>query len=44
VTAEDVSAFAAPVLRHRLQRNYLAESDDVGVEEIVAAIVAAVAP
>ncbi|MEQ8861444.1 MAG: AAA family ATPase [Pseudomonadales bacterium] len=39
VTADDVRAFAAPVLRHRLQLNYLAESDGIQVDDVVAAVV-----
>ena len=35
VTPDDVRAFAGPVLRHRLQLNYLAESEGVGVDEVV---------
>jgi MoxR-like ATPase len=43
VTPEDVQAFAAPVLRHRLQLNYLAESEGVGVDDVIAAVVQRVA-
>ncbi len=32
---EDVKAVALPVLRHRLVRNYKAEADGVGVDEII---------
>ena len=35
VTARDIQALAPPVLRHRLQANYLAESDGVPVEKII---------
>jgi len=36
VTARDIQALAPPVLRHRLQVNYLAESDEVSVEDVIA--------
>jgi MoxR-like ATPase len=39
VTEEDISKLAAPVLRHRLQLNYLAESDQVDVDTIVADLI-----
>ncbi|HEX7035824.1 MAG TPA: MoxR family ATPase [Pseudomonadales bacterium] len=39
VTPDDVRAFAAPVLRHRVQVNYLAQSEGIGVEELIAAVV-----
>jgi len=32
---EDVTAVAMPVLRHRIVRNYKAEADGVGVEDII---------
>lgn len=35
VSASDIRALAAPVLRHRLQGNYLAESDGVSVEAVI---------
>ena len=35
VTAQDIRALAPPVLRHRLQANYLAESDGVTVDDII---------
>jgi MoxR-like ATPase len=38
VTTDDVAAFAAPMLRHRLQRNYLAESDGVEMDELIASV------
>ena len=38
VTADDVRALAGPVLRHRLQRNYVAESDGVSVDDVIAAL------
>lgn len=38
VTAEDVRVLAAPVLRHRLQLNYLAESEGVSQDDLVAEI------
>jgi len=43
VAPEDVRAFVAPVLRHRLQLNYLAESEGVGVDDVIAAVVQGVA-
>ena len=36
VVADDVRALAGPVLRHRLQRNYVAESDGVSVDDLIA--------
>ncbi len=44
VTTADVRAFAAPVLRHRLQLNYLAESDGVSVDDVIASVLAQVPP
>ncbi len=38
VTPEDVRALTAPVLRHRLQLNYLAESEGVTPDDLVAEI------
>ena len=35
VTADDIRALAAPVLRHRLQTNYLAEADGVEVDDVI---------
>ena len=35
VTADDIQALAPPVLRHRLQANYLAESDGVSVDDVI---------
>lgn len=35
---EDVKAIALPVLRHRIVRNYKAEADGVGVDEIIDAL------
>jgi MoxR-like ATPase len=43
VTTDDVRTFAAPVLRHRLQVNYLAESDGVNAEALIDAVTAGVA-
>jgi len=40
VTGEDVAALAAPILRHRLQLNYLAESEQVSADDLIAAIAA----
>ncbi len=39
---EDVRSVAAPVLRHRLLRNFHAEAEQVGVEQIVEELLAAV--
>ncbi len=35
VTPDDIRTLALPILRHRLQLNYLAESDQVDVDELV---------
>ncbi|MDA1073939.1 MAG: MoxR family ATPase [Proteobacteria bacterium] len=35
VIEEDISELAAPILRHRLQLNYLAESDQVNVDDLI---------
>jgi MoxR-like ATPase len=35
VTPEDITTLALPVLRHRLQLNYLAESDHVRVDDLI---------
>ena len=35
VTREDIAALAGPVLRHRLQSNYLAEADGVDVDDVI---------
>ena len=35
---EDIKAIALPVLRHRIVRNYKAEADGVGVDEIIASL------
>ena len=32
---EDVRAVAVPILRHRLVRNFKAEAEGIGVEQIV---------
>jgi MoxR-like ATPase len=37
---EDVKAIAAPVLRHRLVKNYKAEADGVSVEDLIARFMA----
>jgi MoxR-like ATPase len=42
VIAEDVRALAAPVLRHRVFRNYHAEAAGIEADAIVSAVVAAV--
>ena len=36
---EDVQAIAKPVLRHRIVRNFKAEADGVGVDEIINRII-----
>ena len=38
VSAGDIDALAGPVLRHRLQGNYLAESDGVSVPDVIQAV------
>ena len=35
VVADDIRSLALPVLRHRLQLNYLAESDHVTVDDLI---------
>ncbi|MDH3637134.1 MAG: AAA family ATPase, partial [Gammaproteobacteria bacterium] len=40
---EDIRALARPVLRHRLLRNFRAESEQVGVEQIIDELIATVA-
>ena len=42
VTAEDIQALVAPVLRHRVLLNYRAEADGMRVEEVIRRLVAAV--
>jgi len=42
VSAEDLRALALPVLRHRIFRNYRAESEGVGVDEILREILSRV--
>ena len=44
VSASDIDALTGPVLRHRLQANYVAESDGVGVDSVIAAVREHVAP
>ena len=39
VSADDVRALVAPVLRHRMQLNYVAESEGVSVESLLEAVV-----
>ena len=41
---EDVRALASPVLRHRILRNFHAESERIGVNQIVDQLLAAVSP
>ena len=43
VAVEDVRQLAAPVLVHRIVRNFHAEADGVRASDLVAAIVASVA-
>ena len=38
---EDVKAVAAPVLRHRIVRNYKAEAEGISTDEIVKRLIAA---
>ena len=33
--SEDVKAVALPVLRHRIVRNYKAEADGIGVDDLI---------
>lgn len=42
VTAEDIQALAAPVLRHRILLNYKAEAEGVRVEDVIKRLVAGV--
>jgi MoxR-like ATPase len=42
VSADDVSAVAAPVLRHRLIPNFAAQSEGISADEIVKRLLAAV--
>lgn len=42
VTREDVSALAAPVLRHRLLLSFAAEAEQRSTDEVIAALLAAV--
>jgi MoxR-like ATPase len=35
---EDVKAVAAPILRHRLVRNYKAEADGFSMDKIIASL------
>jgi len=35
VTREDVDALAAPVLRHRVMLNYMAEADGVDIDSVL---------
>src|SRR5690606_31554076 len=35
VTRDDVSALVLPVLRHRMLTNYFAESDGIGVDDVL---------
>jgi MoxR-like ATPase len=44
VTPEDVATLAAPVLRHRIQLNYVADSDQVDADELIADIVSETRP
>jgi MoxR-like ATPase len=41
VTREDIAALALPVLRHRMLTNYFAESDGVGVDDVLNQLLAA---
>jgi MoxR-like ATPase len=44
VTEADLRALALPVLRHRVLTNYQAESDGVGVDQMLTRVVDAVLP
>jgi len=39
VTSEDIEALAHPVMRHRMQLNYLAESDGIAVDAVIDQII-----
>jgi len=39
VTREDMNALAAPVLRHRVLLNYFADSDGVGMEDVIGDVI-----
>jgi len=39
VTPEDMNALAAPVLRHRVLLNYFADSDGVGMEDVLGDVI-----
>ena len=43
VTREDITALAAPVLRHRVLVNYRAEAEGVGVSKVIERVLAGVA-
>ena len=42
VTREDITALAAPVLRHRVLVNYRAEAEGIGVNKVVERVLASV--
>ena len=44
VSASDIDALTGPVLRHRLQGNYLAEADSVALDTVIGAVRNHVAP
>jgi len=44
VTREDIAALAAPVLRHRLVLSFAAEAENRSADDVVQALLAAVAP
>jgi MoxR-like ATPase len=41
VTIEDIDTLAAPVLRHRVMVNYMAEADGLSVDDVLATLVSA---
>jgi MoxR-like ATPase len=44
VTQDDVETLAYPILRHRLQLNYLAQSDGVKPDQVIASLIAETSP
>jgi MoxR-like ATPase len=41
VTRDDIKSLALPVLRHRVLTNYFAESDGIGVDDVLKQMIAA---
>ncbi len=42
VSADDVAAVAAPILRHRLIPNFTAQSEGVSVDDVIARLLRAI--